>query len=963
MAETDRGAQVIAFPGTPGLSYQQQPVPGGGKQAPDLGAISYMGPQPRLVAGMGGLLTPTPQQVQQISAQREAPKQPLAGEYADLPITSYVLWDRKEQIEGVLRAHEQGQFNAPALLWDAMWRDDRIYGVLRARTAALLSTPLLIDPPRDNAKGQAIADLLKDSDKKQGLYQRMFPASHKAEILQWGMGVGIGLGELLWDTQAIVGGKQQWVPRVKIWHPQFIYWRWDTKSYWVSTMDGPLELPNTDRELHSDGKWIIYTPYGYRYGWLRALIRPLAQVYLDRGWTRRDWNRYNEVHGLPIRKAITPKDGNDKHKRRFFNQLTNIGSESNIETPQGKEGERYDIELVEAKADTYNGFKERLDKLETDAAITVNGQNLTTEVRGGSLGNGGGAQVHNQVRDDVARLDATNMEDVEVNQLLHHWAVFNYGSDDWCPPLRYQVDPPEEDADEASALAALANALVAFADAQAPVDIRAVLEDFGIPMLDADVWAEQLAAAQPPDVAAVQEEIGNAADLEDLRGRLAKRFGGAGGGRPATATPGAPRPTGGGTAPTPAPAERKPPERTAAARLLAERLVVLRYGGKDYTLPDDHLAAMPVAKGGSSCSSCAYLGSDRASCTNPRYVAWNGGDRRLLDPETGAEVPADQFCSDWWEPLAGNHPVVDRYQWAGFTIAVENKQGSSRKWVDPQTGTAGQSPMYWDYGYLEGYVGADGDEIDVYVGPREDAAEVYVVHQMRGPDYQVFDEDKVMLGWSSADAAKAAYLQQYDAAGPKIYGGMSVIPIERFRAKLQRRTGSGRIRASVADDPAVVALDQRALAGLVALRVVHRADGWWAITGGGERGPYAHRPLAIAALTEAEVLPAPTTYPVVGSEPVLLTAPRTARTKAGVKRAKRYQDRVAARARDRGRAAVQVDLRAVMEAVTAATSYADLRQRLARAFKHMRPEALAKVVERARIMCELAGRHDVLKDL
>jgi hypothetical protein len=58
--------------------------------------------------------------------------------------------------------------------------------------------------------------------------------------------------------------------------------------------------------------------------------------------------------------------------------------------------------------------------------------------------------------------------------------------------------------------------------------------------------------------------------------------------------------------------------------------------------PADHVPGMKVPKGGSSCSSCEYLGSDGKTCTNKYFIAWNGS--KFLP------APADSYCSDWYEP-------------------------------------------------------------------------------------------------------------------------------------------------------------------------------------------------------------------------------------------------------------------------------------------------------------------------
>ncbi len=64
------------------------------------------------------------------------------------------------------------------------------------------------------------------------------------------------------------------------------------------------------------------------------------------------------------------------------------------------------------------------------------------------------------------------------------------------------------------------------------------------------------------------------------------------------------------------------------------------------TFPKDHVPGMRVPKGGSSCSSCKYLGADRKSCDNRFYQKWNNNNAAL-----GAEP--DSFCSDWYEPKSG----------------------------------------------------------------------------------------------------------------------------------------------------------------------------------------------------------------------------------------------------------------------------------------------------------------------
>lgn len=790
---------------------------------------------------------------------------PPGGEYRQLPIVATAGADRLKQIENILATHDQGNFNLSALLADAMLRDDRINGDLTTRQNGLIGTRLVFEPSNQSRKARQVAELLGGDEDTPGLWAQMAPPSQLADLLRWGLLLGVGIGELVWEERDGL-----WIPRLKTWHPQFCYWRWDTQSYWLITAgienlpdgtrvepnDGQhgggllaqyggylVELPRVDRDLHSNGKWLLYTPYGYHYGWLRALIRTLSYRYMDRRWGYRDYARYNEVHGLPMRKAKVPSRAPEVDKDRFFRSIRDAGSEIVVECPVDQSGENFDVELVEAKADTYRGFLEFLNKVEASIAIAILGQDLTSKpTTGGSL-----AQAKDNIRDDYRRFDARTISQVAFDQMIYHFTVYNFGDPELASSPKYEVDPPEDEKEEAASLQAVGNALVAFADASAPVDARALLDIFGVPTL----------------------EEGEVSDLRPPQ-------------------PSSPPPGGSPTGGTPPRGEQRSlPEAHRDAR--ADR--ALAYGGGAYQLPADHLAAMMVSKGGSSCSSCDFFDADGKRCKSEDYQRWAGTDK-LVNPESGAEVPPDEFCSDWWVPRDTNHPIVDRYDFQGFTLAIENKAGTER-----EISTGQRFLMHFDYGYIEGVQGADGDEVDVYVGPDETAEFAYVVHQRKAPEFKSYDEDKVMLGFRSADDAREAYVRQYD--DPRFFGTMSSIPVEDFRRKLKRRTGSGPIRAR---EPRVVIQPAERLVQLRAGSIARR-------------------------------------------------------------RQVRYQDRLAARAAERARGVMSPDLAAVMAEVRAASSYEDLRTRLVKRFRGMKPGALAKLVERARIMAQLAGRGDVLDKL
>lgn len=139
---------------------------------------------------------------------------------------------------------------------------------------------------------------------------------------------------------------------------------------------------------------------------------------------------------------------------------------------------------------------------------------------------------------------------------------------------------------------------------------------------------------------------------------------------------------------------------------------------------------------------------------------------------------------------------MTRRKFAGLDVVVENPAGSVRQWYDREGKTSGSVTMKHDYGFIDGHVGKDGEEVDCYLGPNEQAQFCYVVHQLKSPNFGHHDEDKVMLGFDSEASAKEAYLAHRND-GERAYGGMSAIKLDDFKSKLERRTGTGKIRHEV----------------------------------------------------------------------------------------------------------------------------------------------------------------------
>lgn len=112
----------------------------------------------------------------------------------------------------------------------------------------------------------------------------------------------------------------------------------------------------------------------------------------------------------------------------------------------------------------------------------------------------------------------------------------------------------------------------------------------------------------------------------------------------------------------------------------------------------------------------------------------------------------------------------------GLDISIESQKGSLRSGVGAD-GKPWARNMRHDYGYIKGTEGADGDHVDVFLGPHLDSELVFVVDQVSASGR--FDEHKVVLGAQSEDEARDVYSSNYPA-GWRI-GPIATLTVEQFK--------------------------------------------------------------------------------------------------------------------------------------------------------------------------------------
>ncbi len=143
---------------------------------------------------------------------------------------------------------------------------------------------------------------------------------------------------------------------------------------------------------------------------------------------------------------------------------------------------------------------------------------------------------------------------------------------------------------------------------------------------------------------------------------------------------------------------------------------------------------------------------------------------------------------------AGNY-AKEHISFHGLPISIENKKGGERSGVGPD-GKRWRVALPADYGYIKRTEGADGDRVDVYVGPHKTSRQVFLINQI---DHKTgkFDEHKAMLGYHSEREALGDYCRAFsDGKGHARVGSVETMSLDGFKNWLKdgntKRPADGR---------------------------------------------------------------------------------------------------------------------------------------------------------------------------
>ncbi len=244
------------------------------------------------------------------------------------------------------------------------------------------------------------------------------------------LGKGYSVNEILWDKS-----ESQWMPS---------QYRYRDPKFFIFDQINGRELRLLDDENNYEG--IALSPYKFITHIPRlksglpirgGLARLVATAYMCKAYSITDWLAFAEVFGMPLRlgKYGTQASEDDIHK--LISAVANIGSDAAAVIPDS-------MKIEFEKSGTTSGgdklFQNLAEWLDRQISKAVLGQTMTSD-DGSSQAQ---ANVHNDVRKDILKADATQLEHTLNRDLIKPFIDLNFGVQKNYPLIKLPVPEPED---------------------------------------------------------------------------------------------------------------------------------------------------------------------------------------------------------------------------------------------------------------------------------------------------------------------------------------------------------------------------------------------------------------------------------------------------------------------------------------------------------------------------------------
>lgn len=336
-----------------------------------------------------------------------------------------------DRLAALLRESEQpgGAERYLELAEEMEERDLHYLGVLQTRKRQVAQIGVSVDPASEDASHVADAELVKAYFEREEIEDELF------DILD-SVGKGFSVAEIIWEMS-----ERQWMP-MRLEHRLAKWFDFDRHTGTIVARRADASGGATSSEAGVG--WIELEPWKFVVHQTRAksglpirggLARSVAWCWLFKNLTLKDWVRFAEAYGQPLRLGKYHPGATPEDRRVLLRAVTNIAADAAAIVPQEMDIEFVDDDTVRGRSEIYRDLVGYIDQ---QISVAVLGQSLTTQE--GESGSYALGQVHNEVRRDIERSDGRQLAATLRRDLVVPMVRLNNGEpkDGLYPEVRIQ---------------------------------------------------------------------------------------------------------------------------------------------------------------------------------------------------------------------------------------------------------------------------------------------------------------------------------------------------------------------------------------------------------------------------------------------------------------------------------------------------------------------------------------------
>lgn len=342
----------------------------------------------------------------------------ISDKYSEYPSNGLT----PEKLSRIFRAADDGDVLSQMELFEEMEeKDPHLFSQLQTRKNAVTGLDFEISACSDSEVDKAVANFVEETlNGIEGFNEALF------DLLD-AIGKGISISEILWGYK----GDKVIVRNLKCCHQKRLLWDHED-TLRIRTKDNPAGI----RIL--ENKFIIHK-YKARSGHAAraGVLRVVSWMYLFKNYTVKDWVRFCELFGMPLRIGKYNPGASEEEKMALMQALVQLGTDAAGILPEGTS-----IEFNESQKTTSINLYETLARYcDEQISKAVLGQTLTSD--SGSSGSFAQSKTHNEVRHDLTSADCKALASTLKRDLIKPLVRYNFGNVG-IPTIRFDCKEAED---------------------------------------------------------------------------------------------------------------------------------------------------------------------------------------------------------------------------------------------------------------------------------------------------------------------------------------------------------------------------------------------------------------------------------------------------------------------------------------------------------------------------------------